>query len=127
MADYTPVYSPGTAFTQTTSAAVTGGQLLENTGAGTVGPASAGSLKVIGVAAHDAALGAKVTIHALAGVVHETTSSLTVTAGSLLFAGAAGTVTDGTVAVVGDVGKVVGKAFAGATAGAKVRWIGATA
>jgi hypothetical protein len=39
MADYTPVYSAGIEpFSVTTSAAVTGGQVLEWTGASTVGP-----------------------------------------------------------------------------------------
>ena len=56
MADYSPVYSGGvTPFTQTTSAAVTGGQVLEVTATGTVGPATAATVKPVGVAAHDAA------------------------------------------------------------------------
>lgn len=72
MADYTPIHPNGALpFTATTSAAVTGGQLLGVSGTGTVGPAAADSVVVVGVAAHDAASGAPVTVHPLAGVVHE--------------------------------------------------------
>jgi hypothetical protein len=62
MSDYLPVYTPGQAFTLTASAAITGGQLLEVTGSGTVGPAAAGSVKVVGVAAFDCASGARITV-----------------------------------------------------------------
>lgn len=72
MADYTPIYTVNQLpFTSTTSTTVTGGQMLAVSGTGTVGPAAAGSLAVIGVAGHDAATGARVTVHPLAGLVHE--------------------------------------------------------
>ena len=91
MADYTPVYPAGILpFTATTSASVTGGQMLAVSGDGTVAPAGAASDKVIGVAAHDAASGALVTVIPLAGVVHEfVAGSGGVTAGDIVKVGAA--------------------------------------
>lgn len=71
MADYTPIYAPGVAITSSASAAITGGQMVAVSGTGTVAPAAADSPDVIGVAGNDAASGAIVTVHALAGVVHE--------------------------------------------------------
>lgn len=90
MADYTPIYAPGTAFTLPTSAAVTGGQFVAVSGSGTVAPAAADSPDVVGVAAHDAATGVPVTIHALAGVVHEMVAGVGgITAGDHVKVGAA--------------------------------------
>lgn len=40
MADYLPLFKPGQDITSTTSAAVTGGQLLVVSGSGTVAPTS---------------------------------------------------------------------------------------
>lgn len=62
MSDYSPLYD-GQTFTKTASAAVTGGQVVEATGNDTVGPAGAGSAKVLGVAAFDAASGQQVTVY----------------------------------------------------------------
>ena len=73
-------------FTSTTSAAVTGGQVLIVTGSGTVGPAAAASGLVVGVAAHDAANGAQVTVWP-PGVVHETVTPTGCTAGNALVLG----------------------------------------
>lgn len=90
MADYQPIYAPGTAFTSTASAAITGGQMVAVSGNGTIAPAASDSQDVIGVAAHDAASGARVTVHALAGVVHEFVAGVGgVTAGDHLKVGAA--------------------------------------
>lgn len=91
MADYLPLFLPGQAFTKTTSAIVTAGQLLEITGSGTVGPAGALSTKVVGVAGDDAASGALVPIRA-GGIQRIVAAAGGVTAGDIVVAGAAGTV-----------------------------------
>lgn len=90
MADYVPLYKPGASITSQASATITAGQLLEVSGSGTVGPAGAASLKCVGVAAFDAASGAKVTIHA--GGVQKIVAAGAITAGDIVAAGAAGTV-----------------------------------
>ena len=99
MAEYLPIYKPGQAITLAASATITGGQLVEVTGSGTVGPAGAASVKVVGVAAFDAVSGDNVTIYA-AGVQHALASGA-VSAGAVVQAGAAGTVAAGTTAPVG--------------------------
>lgn len=127
MADYSPVFSGGSIpFTSTTSATVTGGQVLETTTTGAVGPAAAGSLKCVGVAAHDAASGAKVTIWPLANVVHEITvvAAATVTVGDGVIAGTAGTVNTVAVAAGSAAGTLFGMATTTATAPNKVRFVG---
>lgn len=119
MSDYTPVFTPGDAVPFTASATVTGGQLVEVTTAGSVGPAGAASTKVIGVAAHDAAAGARVTVH-IGKIVHEATASGTITVGDMLTAAAAGqVVTNATPAV----GTQVGVAITAATNGNKVQYV----
>jgi len=129
MADYLPVYIPAHTITATTSAAVTGGQTLAVSGDGTVGPAGATSASYIGVAGHDAASGARVTVYAR-GMVHETTASGNITAGAQVVAGAAGTVTALAAAVatidetdVNDARAVIGVALTTATDTNKVRWM----
>lgn len=118
MSDYVPVYTPGESFTSTASAAITGGQLVEVTGSGTVGPAGAASTKVVGLAAFDCASGARVTVWANKPV-HEATASGAVTAGDLLGAAAAGqVVTNATPAA----GVLVGVALTTATNGNLVRY-----
>lgn len=127
MADYSPVYSGGVqAFTKTASAAITGGQVLEVTGVSQVGPAGAASTKVIGVAAHDAASGARVTVWPLANCEHEITvvAAATVTAGDGVITGAAGTVNTATVATAAAAGTLIGTATTTATAPNKVRIVG---
>ena len=112
MADYLPLYKPGQSITSRTSAAVTGGQLLEVSGDGTVAPAGADSAKVVGVAAFDAASGDNVTIHC--GGVQRLKASGAVTAGDLVVSGASGTVaTSATPAV----GHLVGTALSTAADG----------
>lgn len=123
MADYMPVMSDGP-FTQAASAAVTGGQVLENTGVGTVGPAGANSVKVVGIAAHDAAIGKDVTIHPISGYVHETITAAGSVAGDRLACAAAGAVATGAAATLAAAGTDIGTAINTATAGNKVRWIG---
>lgn len=91
MAEYLPLWKPGQAMTYQASATITGGQYLEVTGSGTFGPAGAASTKGAGVAAFDAASGAKVTVFA-GGVQRIVAGTGGVTAGDIVAAGAAGTV-----------------------------------
>ena len=128
MADYTPVYSPGTTVPFTASAAITGGQLVEVTGVETVGPAGAASLKAIGVAAFDAASGARVTV-VIGKVVQEAVTTGTVTAGDQIIPAAAGTVstlaaaaTD-TATDINNARAVIGVAITTATTGLKVQYV----
>ena len=99
MAEYLPIYKPGQAITLAASATITGGQLVEVTGSGTHAPAGAASVKVVGVAAFDAANGDNVTI--FAGGVQSVLASGAVTAGAVVQAGASGTVATGTTAPIG--------------------------
>lgn len=123
MADYTPVITGGAQpSTMTTSAPVTGGQVLIVTGSGTVGPAAAASGLVVGVAAHDAASGAQVTVWPLPGVTHETVTPTGVTAGNALSSAAAGTVDPGTLGTLAAAGTLIGVALTTATAGNKCQW-----
>ena len=107
MGDYAALGN-GDAFGWTASAAITGGQVLEVTGNGTVGPAEATSEKVIGVAAYDCASGSIVTVLDRDKIHVSTVSAAgAVTAGESVKTGAAGTVeaftagTDPTDALIG--------------------------
>lgn len=125
MADYTPIYSGGVnPFTATTSAAVTGGQVLVVSGASTVGPAGAGSLVAVGVAAHDAASGARVTVWPLNNCIHEITTTGTVTALDGVITAATGTVGTAAIATAAAAGTLIGTALTTATTGNKVRFAG---
>ncbi len=99
MAEYLPTFKPGQAITLKASATITGGQLVEVTGSGTVGPAGAASTKVVGVAAFDAAVNDNVTVYA--GGVQHATASGAVTAGDVVQAAANGQVASGTTAPIG--------------------------
>lgn len=125
MADYSPVHAPGiTPFTKTASATITGGQLVETTTTGNVGPAGALSLKCIGVAAHDAASGAKVAVWPLPAVEHEVSHTAGGTVGDCIVpaaSGAAGTAAAGTASAAG---YDIGVATTTATAGNKIRFVG---
>lgn len=123
MADYTPVFSGGAVpFTSQASAALVGGQLVVPTGNATCGVAGAAATNVMGVAAHDAALGSKVTVWPLPGVTHELTSTGTIAAGDRLVSGAAGVVAGGGATPAQDT--VIGTAENAATGGALCRFIG---
>lgn len=127
MADYTPVYRSGVdPVTLTASAAITSGQVLESTGSGTVGPAGALSVKFIGVAAHDAANGARVTVWPLPGVIHETTNGNagTISAGASIVPGASGNVDTAATGTAAAAGYLMGTAITTAATATKVRWIG---
>jgi hypothetical protein len=90
MSEYEPLHNPGKAFTRTTSAAVTGGQLLIVSGSGTVAPSSAASASWLGVAAFDAASGTLVGVFCEG--VQRLVASGSITAGALVEAAAAGAV-----------------------------------
>ena len=125
MADYSPVYSGGAIpVTFTTSAAVTGGQVLAVSATGTVAPSGAASVIAIGVAAHDAASGAKVTVWPLANVVHELVATGTITAADGIAAVAAGAIQTVAVGTGAAAGSLIGIALTTATNPAKVRFIG---
>lgn len=124
MADYTPVYSGGVVpFTATTSAIVTGGQVLEVSATGTVAAAGANSVKFIGVAGHDAASGARVDVWPIVNCVHEFVSSGAISAGAGVKCGAAGVVVTAVVATEAAAGALVGIATADAASN-KVRAVG---
>lgn len=90
MAEYLPLYKPGQAVTSQASATVTGGQLLIVSGSGTVAPSSAATHSWVGVAAFDAASGAKVTY--FGGGIQRLTATGSITAGNTVEAATAGTV-----------------------------------
>jgi predicted RecA/RadA family phage recombinase len=112
VADYVPLFKPGQAYTSTVATtAVVGGRLVEVNGAGTVGPAGAASVKVVGVAAFDAAVGEKVTLHR--GGVQRLTASAAIAAGDNLAAAATGKVA---AIGAGTFGQLVGVALTAAAA-----------
>ena len=87
MADYTPVYGRPKAMSLTAGAAITGGQVLKFSAVDTVVPADLNCTNYAGVAAHDAASGAQVTVLMGGGVVHETLATAATTAPALVYAG----------------------------------------
>lgn len=100
MADYSPLFKPGSAITYSASAEVAGGQVVEVSGDRTVAPAAAGSLKVVGVAGFAAAVGDQVTVYS--GGVQRPVASGAVAAGDRVAAAADGkvaTATEGTIGV----------------------------
>lgn len=115
MPEYLPTFKPGQAVTLKASATITGGQLVEVTGSGTVGPAGAASTKVVGHAAFDAATNDNVTVYT-PGIVQHGTTAGAVTAGDVVQAGAGGTVATGTTAPIG-------VALTSAASGADVRYL----
>lgn len=130
MADYTPVYTGGVKpFSLAASAAVTGGQLVVVSGAGTVANSAATSALVVGVAAHDAASGGRVSVWPLANCIHEVpVGTGTVTAGDGVVSAAAqnGSVISAptSIATQAAAGTLIGIALTTATATNKVRFIG---
>jgi hypothetical protein len=127
VADYTPIYTGGVKpYTSTASATITGGQVLEVSGSGTVGPATAATTKPAGVAAHDAASGAKIAVWPLNNCIHEITvvAAATVTAADAVITGTAGTVNTAAVATAAAAGTLLGTALTTASAPNKVRFIG---
>lgn len=82
MGDHLLKFKPGQAVSFAATTAITGGQVVEVTGNRSVGvPAAAASVKTIGSAGHDAAIGDQVIVH-LNGPVDTFTSAAAITAGS---------------------------------------------
>ncbi len=99
MADYLPKHNPGLQIPRTVGATpVIGGRLVEVSGADTIAPAAADSLKVLGVAAQDASAGERVTVFTVAGGVHPLVASGAIAAGDRVAADAAGKVKTASVA-----------------------------
>ncbi|MEV1321964.1 hypothetical protein AB0J14_38450 [Micromonospora arborensis] len=127
MADYSPVYANGAQpMTKTASTTITGGTIVEATTASSVGTAGAASTKAVGVAAHDAASGARVTVWPLNNVEHEVTvvAAGSVTVGDGVATGASGTAATAVVATAAAAGTLIGTATTTASAPNKVRFIG---
>lgn len=128
MADYTPVFTGGAkAFTATTSAAVTGGRILIASGNGTVAHSTDAAATFVGVAAHDAGSGARVTVWPLNNVIHEIEAAAAITAAGGVEAGANGQAdpTSTTLAAAAAGGQLVGIALTTAAGSPlKVRFIG---
>lgn len=128
MGDYTPVFTGGAIpkTMQVVTGAVTGGTFVSNAGVGLVATSGAGSATVVGVAAHDAAVGAKVTVWPLRNVTHEVpvVAAGTVTAGDGVITGALGTAATAAVATAAAAGTLIGIAESTATAPNLVRFIG---
>lgn len=116
MPSYVPVDIPGLALVSTTSAAVTGGQLVAVSGSGTVATCGAGSAGFLGVAAYDAASGVDLTVHC--GGVQELTAAGSIAAGDPVISAAGGAVAS---SATPPAGQQVGIALTSAADAAKVR------
>jgi len=91
VSDYVPNFLPGHELTYTAGAAITGGQVLHITATGRiVSPTGAASDHTVGVACHDAASGALVTVSR--GGEQRPKASGAITAGTPVKAAAAGAV-----------------------------------
>ncbi|MDV7194615.1 DUF2190 family protein [Mycolicibacterium fortuitum] len=90
MAEQTPAYFPADRLPRTTSASVTGGQVLVVSGNDTVAPSAAANEAWLGVAGHDAANGAQVVVYTVG--VHQVPASGSIAAGKPVIAAAAGAV-----------------------------------
>ena len=91
MVDYLPKFKPGASVTFTVATtAVIGGRLVEVNGNRTVAPAALDAPDVVGVAAHDAAVGETVTVFCRPGGVHALVASAAIAAGAKVVAAAAG-------------------------------------
>jgi hypothetical protein len=129
VADYTPVYVGNQLpLSKTASAAITGGTVVIASGVSTVAMAGAAATAVVGVAAHDAASGARVSVWPLAGIEHEIVSATNITAGGGIQTAANGTVDPVTTSIAAGsaAGTLIGIATTSATAPAKVRFVGRT-
>jgi Uncharacterized conserved protein (DUF2190) len=112
MADYQPVFEGGAKpWTATTSAGVTGGRVLVESGNGTVAMAGADAADACGVAAFDAASGAKVTVWPLDGVIHELEASGALATGAGVVTDANGTVKTAVIATAAAAGTLIGTAM----------------
>ena len=109
MAEFAPLFKPGAEFTRTTSAAVTGGQVLVVSGDNTVAKSSGASAAVVGVAAFDAGSGESVTV--MTSGVFKLAAAGAISAGASVVSAA-----DGEVAALGDTNysTVIGVALSAA-------------
>lgn len=111
MADYTPIFSGGAApFTATTAGIVAGGNVLIWSAAGVVTVSGADSAVVCGVAAHDAASGAQVTVWPIEGCIHQLVASGAITALAGVVTDASGQVKTATIATAAAAGTLIGTA-----------------
>ncbi len=127
MADYNPIFAGGNKpRTYTAGGTVTGGQVVELSAADTVIATAGASGKAVGVAAHDAASGADVTVWPLPGVTHEVTASAAVAVGDNLTSAASGQVaTMAQTAGTAVFSQVIGVASTAAGAGGvKIQMVG---
>jgi hypothetical protein len=111
MSDYTPVTSDMSAFSATAGSTITGGQLVEGGAADNAVIPAVGVKRPVGIAAHDAPSGGRVTVYVLPGMIHE----VLVKSGSTLVVGAAvipattaGQVDAGTLATAAAAGTLIG-------------------
>jgi len=117
MSDYTPVFTGNIApFTATTAGAVTGGNVLIWSAANVVTVSGADSTAVCGVAGHDAASGAQVTIWPIEGCVHRLVASGAIAALAGVVSDASGQVKTATIATAAAAATLIGVA-ANAAAG----------
>lgn len=117
MSDYTPVNSDMSAFTATASGAIVGGTLVTQTStAKTVATSTTGD-RSIGVAAHDAPSGGRVTVYVLPGMIHEVLilSADVMPAGGDVIAATTGFVKHGTLATDAAAGTLLGICTKGGT------------
>jgi predicted RecA/RadA family phage recombinase len=95
MADYAPKFSPGASVSYTAAAAITGGQVVYLSAAGTCALTAAASAVVLGVASRDVATGELVEV--CRGGVQRCVSAAAITVGQPLKSAAAGRVTPMTI------------------------------
>jgi hypothetical protein len=123
--DYTPVFTGGVQpFTSTAASAITGGTLVETGTTGTVQVSGTASTKVVGVAAHDAATGARVTVWPLPGIVHEIVHTAGGTVGDTITSLSTGLLATTAAATAAGAGTMLGVALTTGAAAAKIRFIG---
>lgn len=109
MADYTPIFSGDIEpFTATTAGVVAGGNVLIWSASGVVTVSGADSTAVCGVAAHDAASGAKVTVWPIDGVTHELVASGAIAALAGVVSDANGQVKTATIATAAAAATLIG-------------------
>lgn len=120
MADYSPVVANGTKpYPRTVGAtAVVGGTLVSVSADNAVVPCTTGD-HPIGVAAQDAATGARVSVWPLSGVIHELRpqGTVAISAGNPIIAGTTGYCNTGTLATVAAAGTLIGVCTKAGTGG----------
>lgn len=110
MAVYAPNKFPADRITYTAGATITAGQVVYVSAANTVSPTAGVTIAWVGVAAHDAASGDKVTVYSEG--VHTVAASGAIAAGANVASAAAGAVVDFAAGTV--YGQVLGVALTAA-------------